>query len=233
MPSRAQPKPLVPVAGFIPLAWNLRTVSGFRRLLLQDCLLSKVDQQLPLAGHVPGAFQQIDFVERLFATGFLMRTQEIIVSDPEGYAMAGTFFRTVAAGNAVGFFKSAVQPFYKLFERTEFFGYLIAIGQADNLGDENIPVFLQFELLCGQGMGAIAVSNELQGFAREFFKFIKGHAHSKDAGADIPGRGDLVTEDGAGHFIHNKLDIGFDSADFNIGFICCKFVGRLIIIWLL
>src|SRR5699024_5290501 len=133
-----QPEPSAPVAGFVPLAQNLRTVSGFRRLLLQDRLLSEVDQQLPLAGHVTGAFQQIDFVERLFAAGFLMRAQEVIVSDPEGYAVAGAIFRTVTAGDAVGFFKSAVQPFDKLFERTEFFRYLIAIGQADDLGDENV-----------------------------------------------------------------------------------------------
>lgn len=99
-----------------------------------------------------------------------MRAQEIIVSNPEGYAVAGAFLRTVAAGDAVGFFKSTVQPFDKLFERTEFFGYLIAIGQADDLCDENIPVFLQLELLCGQRIGAVAIGNELQGFAREFLK---------------------------------------------------------------
>ena len=63
-----------------------------------------------------------------------MRAQEVIVSAPEGYAVAGTFFRTVAAGDAAGFFKSAVQTFDKLFERTEFFGNLIIIGQADHLG---------------------------------------------------------------------------------------------------
>ena len=57
----------------LPLAWNLRTASVFHRLLLQDCLLSEIDQQLPLAGHIPGAFEQLDFVERLFAAGFPMR----------------------------------------------------------------------------------------------------------------------------------------------------------------
>ena len=57
----------------LPLAWNLRTASVFHRLLLQDSLLSEIDQQLPLAGHIPGAFEQLDFVERLFAAGFPMR----------------------------------------------------------------------------------------------------------------------------------------------------------------
>ena len=99
--------------------------------------------------------------------------------------MTGTIFRTIAAGDAVGLFKGAVQPFNKLFERTEFFRYLIVIGQTDDLGDENVPVFLQLELLCGQRIGALAIGNELQGFSREFLKFRKSHAHSQDAGADI------------------------------------------------
>ena len=121
MPSRAQPKPLVSVAIYLLRARNLRTANRLRLLLLKDGLLTKVNQQLPFAGHVLGAFQQIDFVERLFAAGFFMRAQEVIVSDPEGYTVTGTIFRTVAAGDAVGLFKGAVQPFNKLFERKEFF----------------------------------------------------------------------------------------------------------------
>lgn len=99
--------------------------------------------------------------------------------------MACAILRAISADDTVGFFKYAVQPFDELFERTEFFGYLVAIGQADNLGDEDIPVFLQLELLCGQGIDAGAIGNEFQGFAWEFLKFIKSHAHSKDARADI------------------------------------------------
>lgn len=109
-----------------------------------------------------------------------MRAKEVIVSDPEGYTVTGTIFRTVAAGDAVGFFKSAVQPFNQLFARTELFGYLIIIGQTDDLGDENVPVFFQLELLCGQWIGAVAIGNELQDLAWEFLKFIKSHAHSKE-----------------------------------------------------
>lgn len=98
--------------------------------------------------------------------------------------MTGAIFRTVAVDDALGFFKSAVQPFNKLFERTELFGYLIVIGQTDNLGDENVPDFLQLELLCGQGIGAVAIGNELPGFTWEFLRFIKSHVHSKNTGAD-------------------------------------------------
>ena len=142
--------------------------------------MSEIDQQLSLAGHVVGAFQQIDFVERLFAAGLLMRAQEVIVSDPKRYTVTGTIFRVITAGDAVGFFKRVVQSFDELLERTELFGYLIIIGQADDLSDEDIPVFLQLALLCGQGIGAVAIGNELQGLAWEFPEFIKSHAYSKD-----------------------------------------------------
>ena len=40
----------------LPLAWNLRTASVFHRLLLQDFCCPRCDQQLPLAGHIPGLF---------------------------------------------------------------------------------------------------------------------------------------------------------------------------------
>lgn len=46
----------------LPQAQNLRTVSDSRRLLLQDCLLSKIDEQLPLTGHVVSTGQHINLV---------------------------------------------------------------------------------------------------------------------------------------------------------------------------
>ena len=94
-----------------------------------------------------GTFQQLDLVKGLFAAGFLMGAQEIVVRNPEGYAVAGSVFRAVAAGDAVRLLKGAVQPFNDLFERPELFGYLIVIGQAEHLSDEDIPVFFQLKLL--------------------------------------------------------------------------------------
>lgn len=230
MLSRAKPEPLVPVAGLLPLARNLRTASGFRRLLLQDRLLSEIDEELPFARHVPGTFQQFDFVEWSFTAGDPMGAKEIIVSHPEGYTVTGAIFGAISASDTVGFLKCAVQPFDELFERTELFGHLIAIGQTDDLGDGDIPAFFQLELLGSQWIGAVAVGNEPEGFAGEFFKFIKSHAHGKDTGTDIPGRGELITEDGAGYFIHDEPEVGFPSPDLDIGFISGEFVGGLVII---
>ena len=44
-------------------AQNLRTVSGFAVLLLQDGLLTEEDEKLPLAGHVVSTLQHFYFVE--------------------------------------------------------------------------------------------------------------------------------------------------------------------------
>ena len=191
---------------------------------------AKEREKLPLAGHVPGTFQQPDFVQGFFAAGCLMRAQEVVVRSPEGYAVAGAIFRAIAAGNAVRLFKGAVQPFYELFEWTELFGYLIVIGQADYLGNEDIPVFFQLELLCSQGIGAVSIGNEFQCLAGEFLKFSKGHAHCEDTGTDISGSGDLIAEDGAGYFIHDEPDIGFDAVDLDIGLIRDEFIRGFIVI---
>ena len=48
---------------------------------IQDSLLTKVDEHLPFAGHVTGIPDHIDRIENP-VTVILMRTQEVIVSDP-------------------------------------------------------------------------------------------------------------------------------------------------------
>ena len=144
--------------------------------------------------------------------------------------MTGTIFSAIPASDTVGFLKCAVQPFDELFERTELFGYLILIGQTDDLSDEYIPVFFQLELLGGQWIGTVAVGNEFQCFTGELFKFIKSHAHGEDTGTDISGRGDLIAEDGTGYFVHDEPDVGFHASDLDIGLIGRKFIGGLVVI---
>ena len=75
----------------------------------------------------------------------------------------------------------------ELLERAEFFGYFIAIGKTDDLGDKDFPVFFNLKLLCSKWIGTVAIRNEFKGFAGEFSELIKGHAHCKDTGAYIPG----------------------------------------------
>ena len=147
--------------------------------------MAQIDQELPFAGHIPSAFQQFHFIQRFPAAGFLMRTQEVIVSDPERNAVYCTAIRTVTAGDTIRFPECTVQAFDHLFEWPEFFGYLVVIGKADHLRDEYVPAFFNLELLGGKRIRAVSVSNEFQGSVREFLKFIKCHAHGKNTGADI------------------------------------------------
>ena len=152
-------------------ARNLRTVSGFAVLLFQDCLLTEIDEKLPLARHIFSAFQQFHFIQRLFAARYFMRTQEVIVGHPERDAVYSAVFRAITTGNAVRFFESTVQTLNELFKRTEFFRNLIIIGKTDDLGNEYLPVFFNLELLSSKRISAVAIRNESQCFAREFLKW--------------------------------------------------------------
>ena len=58
----------------------------------------------------------------------------------------------------------------------------------------------------------------------------KSHPHSKDTGTDTSVVRDLVSDNGAACSIHDKPDIGFDTADFNISFIGSKNITSFVII---
>ena len=89
-------------------------------LKVHDGLLAKEDEELPLSGHVLGTFQQIDFVEYFVTEGFVW-PEEIIVSNPEGKIVAGTFKVVKAISLAVGRFICAVEPLNELLERPVLF----------------------------------------------------------------------------------------------------------------
>ncbi len=93
-----------------------------------------------------------------------MGTKEIIVGNPEGKVIVGTVDSVKAIGFPVGSFISAVHPFNHLLERMEFFRDSITVGKTNDLNDveiESITVFME-ELLVSQGIGTIAVSNEVE-----------------------------------------------------------------------
>ena len=95
------------MAELLSPALNLGTdfTSCLRLLHLQDRLLAKVDEQLPLAGHVVSIFQMFYLIEDTIVV-VLMRPEEVIISDPEGDIVVGTLIVVIAAGNAVGGFKT-------------------------------------------------------------------------------------------------------------------------------
>lgn len=121
---------------------------------------------------------------------------------------------------AVGGLVGAVKPFDHLFERAVFRGDGIIVGKPDDLRDFERKVFPQLfsELHGGKGIGAVAVSNELESF-RQLCKPPECHAHGEDVGADAPVVRYLVADDGAGRRIHDEPDVGLDAADLDVGLI--------------
>ena len=116
-----------------------------------------------------------------------MRAQEVIISNPKRDAVDSAVLCTISAGDTVGFLEGTVQALNELFERAEFFRYFIVICKADDLSDKDFPVLFDLELLGSKWIGAVAISDESQGFARELLKLIKCHPHGKNARTDISG----------------------------------------------
>ena len=162
-----------------------------------------------------------------------MRAEEVVVSNPEYQVIVGAVDVVETICVAVRSFIGAVQPFNHLFEWAVFCRNSIVVGKPNHLGYLERKVFAQLlcELHCGEGIGAVAVSDELKVF-QQLCKPPKCHAHGEDAGTDTTVIGDLVADDGAGGGVHDKPDIGFDTADFYVGFISCEdipfFIGKLI-----
>ena len=131
-------------------------------------MLSEQDQELPFTGHVVCVFQHIDFIEHLIMI-VLVRTQEVVVGDPECHVIVCAVVIIVAAADPVSGFKSTVEPFDHLLVRTELLGDGIVVCESDYLGDVKFEAFPQLlsELQGGQRIGAVPIGNEPE-LLREF-----------------------------------------------------------------
>ena len=199
-------------------------------LHLQDRLLAQEDEQLPLAGHVVSIFQMLYFIENTIAV-VLMWPEEVIISDPEGNIVVGTFIVVIAAGDAVGGFKRTVETLDHLFERAELFGDFVLVCKSDDLGDIKAELLTELmeELLGRKRIGAVAIGDKAEVF-RKLLQLTESHAHSKDAGTYPAVVRDLIAKNGAGYRIHDEPDVSFDPADFDIGFIGDKGGSGLVLI---
>ena len=209
------------MAELLSPALNLGTDFFFclRLLHLQDCLLAQEDEQLPLARHVVGIFQMLYFIEDTIVV-VLMRSEEVIISDPEGDIVVGTLIVVIAAGYAVGGFKRTVETLDHLFERAELFGDFVLVRKSDDLGDIKAELLTEVveELLGRKRIGAVAIGDKAEVF-RKLLQLTESHAHGKDAGTDATVVRDLIAKDGTRDRIHDEPDVSFDPADFDIGFI--------------
>ena len=191
-------------------------------LHIQDSLLTKEDKQLPLARHVVSTLEHFHFVKNFVFIVFV-RTQEVVVGNPESQIIVGAFDVVKAVGFSVRSLIGSVEPFHDLFEWTVFFRHSIVVGKSNHLGDLERKVFAKLfcEFHGGKRIGAVAVSNEFEVF-REFLKSLKGHAHGKDTRTNPTVIRHLVTDDGTAGSIHDQPDVGFDAADLDVGFISHK-----------
>lgn len=112
--------------------------------------------------HLPGMYRHLPEAPpySAFTIGYFMGTQEVVISDPQRNAVDGAIVILITTGDAVGFFKGAVQAFNDLFEWTKFFRDFIVVGKSDDLYDEYVPVLFNLVLLGGQRIGAVSVSYE-------------------------------------------------------------------------
>ena len=161
----------------------------------------------------------------------LMRSEKVIISDPEGDIVVGTLIVAIAAGYAVGGFKGTVETLDHLFERAELFGDFVLIRKPDDPGDIKAELLTELveELLGRKRIGAVAIGDKAEVF-RKLLQLTESHAHGKDAGADAAVVRDLIAKDGTGYRIHDEPDVSFDPADFDIGFIGDKGGSGLILI---
>ena len=150
-------------------ALNLGTDLSFclRLLHLQDGLLPEKDKQLPLARHVVGIFQMLYFIEDTIVV-VLMRSEEVIIGDPEGDIVVGTLIVVIAAGYAVGGFKRTVETLDHLFERAELFGDFVLIRKPDDPGDIKAELLTELveELLGRKRIGAVSIGDKAEVFRK-------------------------------------------------------------------
>lgn len=160
-----------------------------------------------------------------------MGTQKVIVSDPEGYVIVGSFIVVIAAADAVGVFERPVKSFDHLLKRPEFFGHGIVIGQSNDLGDVETESFseLEKELLGSQRIGSIAVGDEPELFGK-FFEMAERHSHGKDAGTNAAVVRDLVAKNRARGGIDDEPQVAFDATDFYVSFVSDHGVRSFVVI---
>lgn len=181
--------------------------------------MPKEDEQLPLTRHVISTLQHFHCIEDFVVVVFV-RTQEVVIRNPESQIIVGTVDVVKAVCFPVRSLIGPVQPFHDLFEWTVFFRHSIVVGKSNYLGDLERKVFAKLfcEFHGGKRIGAITVRNEFEVF-RELLKSLKSHAHGKDTRANATVIGHLVTNDGTAGGVHDQPDVSFYAADFDVGFI--------------
>ena len=152
-----------------------------------------------------------------------MRTQKVIVGDPERKIIVSPIHGIETVGRAVRSLVGTVKTFDHLLKRPELSGNSIIVSEPDNLSDIKLKGITELteELLSRKRVSTEAIGDETE-ILRKLIKVLKGHTHGHDAGTDTAVIRGLIADDHAGNGIHDKPDIAFDTADLDVGFISGK-----------
>ena len=193
--------------------------------------MAKVDNELPLAGHVVSVLEFFHTVQDP-VTVELVRTQEVVISDPERKLVIRAFYTVEAVRMAVRRPVGTVETLDQLLVWTVPGGDGIVVCKADHLRDLKLHPLaeLKEELLCCKRIGAVAVGNKKEAFRKLILQLLKGHAHRHDAGTYAAVVGDLIPEDRTAGGIHDEPDEGMDAADLNVCLISHKGLAGLIVV---
>ena len=193
--------------------------------------MAKVDHELPLAGHVVSVLEFFHAVQDP-VTVELVRTQEVVISDPERKLVIRAFYPVEAVRMAVRRPVGTVETLDQLLVWTVPGGDGIVVCKADHLRDLKLHPLaeLKEELLCCKRIGAVAVGNKKEAFRKLILQLLKGHAHRHDAGTYAAVVGDLIPEDRTAGGIHDEPDEGMDAADLNVCLISHKGLAGLIVV---
>ncbi len=149
-----------------------------------------------------------------------MRAQEVIVGNPKSQVIVSPVDVIKSVCMAVGSLIGAVKAFDHLLEWPVLHRNSIVVGKSDYLSDFESKAFSKFldKLHCGERIGAVTVSDELKVF-RQLCESPESQAHGKNAGTDAAVVRYLAADNGTGCYVHDEPDIGFDTADFDVGLV--------------
>ena len=211
---------------------NRRGSAGSLLLLeFQYLFLTKIDHDFPFGRH------QTDVLEVLYLIQHVdvcvsMRTEEIVVSDPQSKVIVGTDNAVEAVCCPVRSFISPVEPLNQLLHRTEFRGDGVGVGKTDHLRDLELHPVTEFteELLGSKRIGTVAVGDEPEPFREMIIQLPESLAHCLDAGPDRAVHRGCIADDGTADSVHDEPDVRLHPTDFDVSLICDKDVARMVIV---
>ena len=117
-----------------------------------------------------------------------MRSEEVVVSDPESKIKTGIFKTVITTSGAIGGFECAVESLDQLLERPELGGDFVVIGKADDLSvvEAEVLAIFEIELHGSERIGTVAIGDESETFGEFLPEVVQSLSHGEDACTNAP-----------------------------------------------